>query len=297
LTRTVAGGYPARVIDLDPNRPPATPRDAATLILLRPGARAPFEIFLVKRHARSSFMASAYVFPGGKLDDADAEPAVLARAVGRSPEQAARALAEPDAPTRAVALYVAAIRETFEEAGILLADVDSGADLAAARTQLAAGASFAEVLASLDARLRLDQLVPYTRWITPVVEPRRFDARFFLAVAPAGQTGSHDAHETTDAAWLSPAAALAEVAAGTIQLPPPTLRTLEILAEATSLAALLDETARTPPPYVDPLFRQEGEQIMLVLPGDPAHGTPQRALPGPTRFVLEGGRWWSRPHA
>jgi len=297
LTRTVAGGYPARVIDLDPSRPPATPRDAATLILLRPSAHAPFETFLVKRHARSGFMASAYVFPGGKLDDADADPAVLARTTGRSPHEAARALAEPDAPIRAAALHIAAIRETFEEAGVLLADLAPGADFAEARARLAAGTPFAEVLAALDAHLRLDKLIPYTRWVTPIVEPRRFDARFFLALAPEGQAASHDAHETTDAAWLSPTAALAEVAAGSIQLPPPTLRTLEILAEAQSLEALLEETARTPPPYIDPVFRQDGEQIMLVLPGDPAHGTPTRALPGPTRFVLEGGRWWSRTHA
>ncbi len=285
------------MIDLDPSRSATPPRDAATLILLRPGARNPFEIFLVKRHARSGFMASAYVFPGGKVDEADASPALLARTDGRTPEEAARALAEPDDPQRAIALYVAAIRETFEEAGVLLADLPPGADLGDARARLAAGTPFVDVLNALGAQLRLDRLIPYARWVTPVVEPRRFDARFFLALAPAGQDASHDAHETTDAAWLSPHDALAEVAAGTIQLPPPTLRTLENLGRAVSLEALLDEAARTPPPYVDPLFRQDGERIMLVLPGDPAHATASPALPGPTRFVLEGGRWWSRPNA
>lgn len=294
MTRNVAGSYPIRVIDLDPTRVPTPPRDAATLILLRDADTAPFEVFLVKRHAKSGFMASAYVFPGGKLDDADAADVVTQRTRGRTRVEAAAALGEPDDPRRATALYIAAIRETFEEAGVLLADVDAGADLGAARAELAAGASFAEVLARIDAFLRLDLLVPHTRWITPVVEPRRFDARFFVALAPVGQAASHDDHETTDGVWLAPAAALVEAASGAIQLPPPTLRTLENLALHSSPADVVREAALRAPPYIDPLFRQEGEQIMLVLPGDPAHETRATAIAGPTRFLLEGGRWWSR---
>ena len=282
------------MLDLDPNRPPATPRDAATLILLRDVEDAPFEVFLVRRHPKSSFMPSTYVFPGGKLDALDSNPAVLARTRGRSLEDAAQALGEPDDAVRAAALYVAAIRETFEEAGVLLADFSVNADLAAARARLASGTPFVEVLSELDAYLRLDLLVPHARWVTPAAEARRFDSRFFFARAPAGQFASHDEHETTAGAWLTPGAALAESLTGALQLPPPTLRTLENLARHPSPSGVFREAAERPPAYVDPLLLVDGEQIMLLLPGDPGHGTRVPAIAGPTRFVLEAGRWTSR---
>ncbi len=282
------------MLDFDPNRPPATPRDAATLILLRDVEDAPFEVFLVRRHPKSSFMPSTYVFPGGKLDALDSEPRLLARTRGRSLEGAAQALGEPADAARATALYVAAIRETFEEAGVLLADFGVEADLSAARARLASGAPFVDVLSELDAYLRLDQLVPHARWVTPVAEARRFDSRFFFSLAPAGQLASHDEHETTAGAWLSPGAALAESLSGAIQLPPPTLRTLENLARHPSSSAVLREAAARLPAYVDPVLLLDGEQVTLLLPGDPGHETQVPAIAGPTRFVLEAGRWTSR---
>lgn len=274
------------MLDLDPLRPPSTPRDASTVLLLR-DAREGFEVLMVRRHSRSGFMGGAHVFPGGKVDDADGAREIVSRVVGRSGDDAARALGEED-PRRAVALFVAAIRETFEEAGLLLGELAASADLAAAR---ASGAPFAEVLARLDARPTLDALVPQARWVTPTAESRRFDARFFLARAPVGQTASHDARETTEHHWLTPRAALERGERGEIVLPPPTLCSLEWLADFATIDAALAAAAVQPPRRIEPVFVATEAVPTLALPGDPLHADRAPALPGPTRVVLRDGRW------
>jgi 8-oxo-dGTP pyrophosphatase MutT (NUDIX family) len=271
----------------------AVPRDSATVLLLRDGAEG-LEVFMVRRHGRSAFMADAHVFPGGTTYAQDASEALRARASGRSPEEAARVLGERD-PMRAFGLHCAAIRETFEEAGVLLADVpDDGGALTDARQRLLEGTPFASVLETLDARLALDRLIPHTRWITPEVEPRRYDARFFLALAPADQTAEHDRLETTAGLWTRPETALADEREGRIRLAPPTMRTLEALVPFSTAHTALEGAAQTPPPTVAPVLRQVGDQLVLCLPGDPDHPVSERALPGSTRMVLMDGRWWSR---
>lgn len=275
-----------------PSSPPP-PRDSATVLLLR-GEDAGFEVFLVRRHGKSAFMGGAHVFPGGTVEPQDRDPALWALTSGHSPKSAADALGEED-PGGSMALFCAAIRETFEEASVLLtADPAAEADLHHARQRLVAGIPFAPLLRDLGLGLRLDRLVPHSRWITPVIEPRRYDARFLLAAVPADQQAEHDRLETTAGAWFAPAVALERERAGDIQLPPPTLRTLEALAAHDSVDAVLREArARRPRPIL-PVFHQLGEAMVLSLPGDPAHPEPDRALPGPTRLVLEDGRWWSR---
>jgi len=275
----------------EPNRPPSAPRAAATVVLLR-DAPGGFEVYMVRRHGRSGFMAGAHVFPGGKLDDADMDGRVLACATGRTPEEAGRLLGEPDDPARAAGLHVAAIRETFEEAGILLGECASPARISEARDRLAQGGSFVEILTELGAQLRLDLLVPWTRWITPEIEPRRYDTRFFLARAPADQEPRHDRRETTEAVWLTPATAVARGAAGEIFLPPPTLRSLEILAQSGSIADALTRAAAQSPPLVDPVLHDlGGGSLALVIPGDPAHPRSEAVLAGPTRYLLSERRW------
>ena len=281
------------MVDVDPDRAPAPPKHAATVMLLRDRDAGGFEVFMVRRHAQSGFMGGAYVFPGGKLDLEDSEPRILARCSGRTPADAAVALAEPDDERRAAGLFVAAVRETFEEAGILLADFARDVTLVTARERLAKEGSFVALLESLDARLRLDRVVPWARWLTPAVEPRRYDTRFFVAVAPPDQEAAHDQDETTEAAWWAPAEALAREAAGEIQLPPPTLRNLELLCAQASAEAVVCAATAGPPPYVDPVFLDRDGAWVLALPGDPDHPTPERAIDGPTRFVLARGRWWS----
>jgi 8-oxo-dGTP pyrophosphatase MutT (NUDIX family) len=278
-------------LDIDPERPAAPPKDAATVLVLRPADEG-FVVFMVRRHQKSGFMGGAYVFPGGKLDDADvalpAQPSTLDAA------GAARALGEAEHPERALGLFVAAVRETFEEAGVLLADVEDASAIPGARARLLAGEPFAALIRELDARLRLDRLVPWTRWVTPAVEPRRYDTRFFLAVAPAGQDAAHDAHETTEAAWLRPEEALEHADRGEIALPPPTMRSLEMLAPFSSIDAVLEDARSRTPPLVEPVFVDDAGTWTLLLPGDPDHPVRERRIPGPTRFVLADGRWWSR---
>jgi 8-oxo-dGTP pyrophosphatase MutT (NUDIX family) len=269
------------------------PRDAATVLLVRDRDAGGIEVFMVRRHAKSGFMGGAHVFPGGKLDEADVDPALLARTRGRDEAAAAASLGE-DIGSRALGLFVAAVRETFEESGVLLADLPAGTDVGAAWKRLEGGEPFGALLASLDATLRLDLLVPHARWITPAVEPRRYDTRFFLALAPADQVASHDRHEITDAEWLGPADALARERAGDITLPPPTMRTLELLGRFDRAAELLADAATRRPPLVRPVFHALPEGLILALPGDALHPEPEPVMPGGTRFVLEQGRWWSR---
>lgn len=282
------------MIEIEPGREPTTPRHAATVVLLRHGADG-FEVFMVRRHQKSGFMGGAHVFPGGKLDAEDSDARLIARAGGRSPEEAAHLLGEHGEPEHAFGLFVAALRETFEEAGVLLATSASSLalDRASLRARLESGESFAALVDEFELTLDLDRISPYTRWVTPEVERRRYDTRFFLAVTPPDQQAQHDERETTAGAWLRPADALARGQAGEIQLPPPTLRTLENLAEFGSIGAAVAEAERRPPPLIRPVFRDEQGLPVLALPGDPHHPEGERALPGPTRFVLMDGRWWS----
>src|SRR5690242_4522771 len=188
-----------RARDLSDGRlTPAVPRDAATVILLRQGAGAGagpgvgVEAFLLRRTAELEFAPGACVFPGGSVDERDAEPGI--GWFGPAPESFAAQLDVP--PERARALVCAAIRETFEESGVLLAGDDSGlvgdgAALAADRHALLTGAAtLGEVLGRRGLVLRADLLTPWARWITPEVSPRRFDTWFFAAALPAGQTAT-----------------------------------------------------------------------------------------------------------
>lgn len=277
------------MLDIDPDRSPSPPRDAATVIVLRE-AEDDFEVFMVRRHDKAGFMAGAYVFPGGKLDEADKHPGLLARIRGREPEDCAAALGEQDA-LRSTALFLAAIRETFEEAGVLLA---TGEPAEEARRRLQDGeTTLLGVAEEADLRFHVDALVPQARWVTPTVEKRRYDTRFFLARVPADQRASHDAKETTEGAWLTPRAALAKAEAGEIQLPPPTLCTLEWLAERRGIDDALQAAANRPPPLVQPVFHDQDGTFVLALPGDPLHPKRQPAFDGVTRFVLREGRWRS----
>jgi 8-oxo-dGTP pyrophosphatase MutT (NUDIX family) len=269
--------------------------DAATVLLLRDRPISGFEVLLVRRHGKSGFMAGAHVFPGGKLDAADAAPALASLASGLDSAQAARLLGEPELSAQtALALFVAAARETFEEVGVLLGPQADASKLDAARAELRAGAAFADVLAARALSLQLDRVVPFSRWITPAVEPRRFDTRFFVAQVPPDQQADHDRHETTEHVWMSPAQALAATGAGSMLLPPPTLKTLLDLSGFERAEQVLDEARRRPPPRVAPVIEQVDDKLTVVLPGDPLHPEPAQALPGATRIVLENGRVWAR---
>jgi hypothetical protein len=158
--------------------------------------------------------------------------------------------------------------------------------------ELAGGASFEAVLARRGQRLALDRLVPWARWVTPEAESRRYDARFFLLPLPEGQVGRHDDRETTMSLWAAPADVLDRAARGEIFLAPPTSRSLELLAEATSVRGALELAERQCLALICPRF-VAADPPYLALPGDPAHEVPERRSSGTTRFVLRDGRFVS----
>ena len=264
-------------------------KDASTVIVLRE-VDGGLETFMLCRHQQSGFMGGAHVFPGGKVDDDDSAPAWKERVDG-SPEDITERLGETDAE-RGLGLLVAAVRETFEEAGVLLAHTAEGADLKTARQRLHDGASFLELANELDMKIDAMALAPYARWITPKMESRRFDTRFYVALIPEGQSASHDGSETTSAVWLTPAGAIEDMHAGKIKLAPPTVRTLRWLAEFDDIASVVADALSRKPPLVRPQLVTGDAGWFLALPGDPEHPEDEPALPGATRMVMDSHGAW-----
>lgn len=221
------------------------PRPAATVVLLRPGAVG-LEVLLTRRPSTMAFAADMHVFPGGRVDAGDADARLAARSA-ISADAASVALGGDLASAAALAAYVAAIRESFEEAGVLLADVPPGTDLDVARDRLLhdAGAdAFADLADDLDLRLRTDLLVPLSRWVTPPGLPRRFDARFFAAALPDGAAASLVGDEVAAHAWHTPRAALDAMASGRIGMWIPTSATLQQLEHARSIEEIRERAAQ-----------------------------------------------------
>jgi 8-oxo-dGTP pyrophosphatase MutT (NUDIX family) len=270
----------------------ASIQDASTVIVLRE-ADDGLETFMVCRHHRSGFMGGAHVFPGGKVDETDLDPGWGAR-VERPAEEIAERLGEADAVT-ARGLLLAAVRETFEEAGVLLARTASGADLPTIRARLREGASFLGLADEIDLKIDPMTLTPYARWVTPEIESRRFDTRFYVAVLPEGQGASHDGTETTSAVWLRPADAIDDMRTGRIKLAPPTVRTLKWLAEFEDAESVIAAALSRKPPLVRPRVVARDGGWFLALPGDPEHPESNRVLPGATRMVLADGAWLDVP--
>jgi 8-oxo-dGTP pyrophosphatase MutT (NUDIX family) len=239
-------------------------------------------------------MGGAHVFPGGKLEPADCDPALFPRVRGVDAAGAAHALGEPLDPSTALGLFVTALRETFEESGAFLGRSERPFDRRQARRRLAEGEPLIALAEEYGWTLDAGALVPFARWVTPRVEQRRFDARFFLAVAPPeSEDAIHDEKETVTSAWKRPSDAVAEHLEGRIDLPPPTLRTLEELSAYACVADVLAAARARRPPLVRPVFRDLGGTWILALPGDPEHPEPAPVVPGPTRFTMQRGRFVS----
>lgn len=224
----------------------ATPRPAATVVVVRQRPEAAdgtaeggdFEVLMVKRNDSVAFMAGAFVFPGGRVDDADRSP---------SPGDELEAFRR------------AAVRELQEEAGV---------------------------------RVAPSEVVPIAHWVTPEIEIRRYDTRFFLVRMPEGQDARHDEGETTELVWLTPGDAVARAARGDIMLPPPTWTTLKQMQRHDSLESLFAWARRLAIPRVQPQFIENDDGAMLTLPGDPTYPTIEGwEVPEDTRFLLKDGRW------
>jgi 8-oxo-dGTP pyrophosphatase MutT (NUDIX family) len=217
--------------------PPVPPKRASTVVLVRPAVPG-FQVYLLRRVPTMAFAASRYVFPGGTVDPRD--EIVVPAWAGPAPADWARRLRLPEAAARAV--VCAAVREVFEECGVLLAGPDestvvsdvSGDAWEAARVALITREiGFAELLATRGLVLRSDLLVPWSRWITPEFEPRRYDTYFFLALLPTGQAARDVGGEADDTVWAAPADALD----GGFGMLPPTVATLRELARCASIEA------------------------------------------------------------
>ncbi len=279
-------------------------RDAATVILVRTVYNGKWELFLARRHRHQSFMAGAFVFPGGQVESSDCEPEISSL-VFAADSFHPRALLQDENLTsgRAWGFFVAAIRETFEEAGIFLAGDSNGNYISFQqeealsrftdhRRALNLGEiSFAEVLRKEKKFLFPDALIPYSHWITPEGEKKRFDTRFFLAVLPPGQETVSDYNELTEFLWVTPQNALSLHNARKIILMPPTLKTV---MELTSFFSVEELFAAARKRILYPILPQIFEQG-VKLPHDPEYGLEQYRQPEnpeePCRIIAQDGVW------
>jgi 8-oxo-dGTP pyrophosphatase MutT (NUDIX family) len=250
---------------------PALP--AATVMLVRDAPPSGLEVFVLRRTASATFAAGMYVFPGGRVDEADGSAEVEPVCSGLDDDVASKALGVDHG---GLAFWVAAVRECFEEAGVLLARRRDGGpvriDDSERRAVHAGELSIANLCRRHDLVLDLSAIRYVAHWVTPIGEARRFDTRFFLAAAPPGQHGTHDDVELVDSRWVRPADAIALADAGELLMLPPTLANLRTLAESDTVEfALAAADAAGPPPRIQPWLRRDasGRVVGIALPGDP----------------------------
>lgn len=259
-----------------PVKQPVVPAPAATLVLLRDRPAGGFEILLMQRHHASKFAAGDFVFPGGKLEVDDNPEDALRWCTGLDVAGAGRTLGLEHAPATALAYWIGAIRETFEEAGVLLATTADGGPvrLAAARVAdyrraiQADNRAFWSMIKTEKLRLATDRLVYFAHWVTPDGLPLRFDTRFFAAPMPDGQEAVGDDHEMISLRWLAPREALEAHARDEISLRNPTVRNLMLL-EGESAAAALDRLRGREVKTIRPkvVFDEHGKR-RVFNPGD-----------------------------
>ncbi|MDD3719019.1 MAG: NUDIX hydrolase [Actinomycetota bacterium] len=262
---------------------PAVAKDAASVMLLRdaPGSEG-IEVLMVRRHARSDFAADVYVFPGGALEESDCGEDMVELCVGVGPGDAMSVIKDAPSPDRALGLYIAGIRETFEETGILLA-WDATGEFVSCRGERAARfaslredarkdrISFREMVAGEGLKLATDSLAYFAHWITPELSPIRYDTRFFLAPAPPCQDALHDDLEVTGHVWISPADALEQNEGGSFPMLPPTIINLMALARFPDVEEALRSPAGEEVAAILPRLSMEDGKLKLLLPDDPGY--------------------------
>jgi 8-oxo-dGTP pyrophosphatase MutT (NUDIX family) len=276
---------------VDPAAVPVQP--AATLMLV--ADRPDLHVLLLRRRAASAFVGGMNVFPGGGLDPADATPQAEAACRGLSD---AAASARLGVAAGGLAYWIAAIRETFEEAGVLLAvdaatgapadlsSPDRAARLASLRGEVDAGrTSIVEAARAEGLRLAADRLHYAARWITPMGPPRRYDTRFFVAGLPDGQLALHDSREAVDSEWLRPADALRGCEEGARSMLPPTQAMLRVLSRFTSAGEALAAAARhQDAPDQEARIGGDGVRWRVLMPGDPGYDAGAGGMRGWVRL-------------
>ncbi|WP_148864664.1 MBL fold metallo-hydrolase [Marinobacter fonticola] len=276
------------------------PRPASTLALLRESTSG-FEVLMLQRSHQAVFMPGFYVFPGGAVDEGDQHDDLLPHLEGHDDASASKLL---NLKTGGLGYLTAAIRECFEEAGLLLAQDRDGKPVGTehpafndARERLARGELDLPALCqNHNLRLPLDRLAYIDHWITPPGPPRRFDTRFFVAEAPAGQIARHDGEETIDHCWLNPQAALEEHRAGQRLFGAPTLSVIRRLARYKTLDEALGSAIRAKPMSfpTEPWPARRNDEIVQLSPGQPAYQEARKLDPkgqGTVNADIEPGAW------
>ena len=270
---------PATTGTANPRKDPAPVRPAATVLILRDGGEG-IEAFMVVRHRAIEFAAGALVFPGGKVDpgDADGDWGALAPVLATPPMRPG---------------YVAAARESFEEAGLMLARRQAAPDLLSAeethelvdrhRANLIAGKlSFLDIVRRERLTLATDLMVPFAHWITPEGVPKRFDTHFLLVAAPVNQLGAHDGCESIEGLWIRPQQALAEAEAGSRTLVFATQMNLAKLARYATVAEAIAAARASPVVTVTPqVERLCGGRRRLRIPAEAGYGVSEIVVTAP----------------
>jgi 8-oxo-dGTP pyrophosphatase MutT (NUDIX family) len=296
----------------------AIPKKATTVILLRGKEPMGFEVFLLKRHEKSSFMGGNFVYPGGRVDREDGALELCSFSKGMTFEEAQTILGgETTSPEESFAYWIAGVRELFEEAGILFAYDQKGnlfqiksreeqEKFSNYRAQLQKGKiTICQMVQEEKLLLALDQIHYYAHWITPEARSERFDTRFFLSRYPLGQEASHDQKETTAGVWLTPQKALEENLKGEVMLSPPTLKTLEDLFQFKSVDEVFHSLKSKHIQPILPILTKISSGPLIVFPWDPEYQIYQRgeiqvhldhgqlSQPGDntTRLLMNEGRW------
>jgi 8-oxo-dGTP pyrophosphatase MutT (NUDIX family) len=290
-----------------------TPRTAATVILMRTAAGGSVETFLLKRHEASAFMGGNFVYPGGSVEPGDKDKSILPYCRSLPFNTSAPEKVDED---ELLGYRVCALRELFEEAGILLArwisgelctadPVPDGDRLAAYRGQIDQDEiSMTELAKRENLVYDFDQLVYVDRWITPEARHIRFDTRFYLAFCPEGQHASSDQKETVQGLWMSPREAIDANLRGSIALSPPAVETLEMLAPFETRSSLLGFLEDREPRTVLPILTKATDGPVILFPWDeeyevlnqlktvqPRLSRVRNDKERTTRVLLKDGRW------
>lgn len=272
----------------------APPLDAATVVMLRDGHTG-LQVLLMRRHQASNVLGGVYVFPGGKLDAQDQSLAWQKR-LSQDSQTLHTRLDEPDLPShRAAGLFVAAMREAYEECRILLGcGAVTETATQALQQALRKGLNWHDAFQNHALPLRTETLLPWCRWITPQqasVTHKRFDTRFFVTRMPDDQVAEHDNHEATETLWISPRDALLRYWENEIELAPPQIMSLAHLHRHTHVQSVLDEAQGRHPPVIQPQPFDDGGIRTICYPGDPRHPVSAAAFPGPSRLQFKNKRF------
>lgn len=297
-------------------------KKAATIILLRNRDPEGFEVFLLKRHEKSSFMGGNFVYPGGRVDREDGALEIATFSKGVTFDEAQKILGGSISPDEGFAHWIAGIREIFEEAGVLFAYDSKGhlikmetkeeqEKFSNYRTLLQKGEiTLSQIAKEENILFALDQLHYYAHWITPVARSERFDTRFFLASLPSEQIATHDQKETTEGIWLTPKDALQENLRGKVALSPPTLKTLEDLSRFRTIEDIFLSLKEKPISAILPILTKISDEPTIIFPWDPEYEEirrgeislsvnrvrPSRPDDHTTRLLLRKGIWYPYCH-